>query len=93
MILKKLITAIGVAGTLGGAAPAFADWYRPVPAPIVVPPAPVVVTPPAYGYGYDYGYRYEGRPDYRWRRERAWRHWEHERREHERREHRGWHHW
>ena len=86
MILKSLITAVGVAGTLGGAAPAFADWYRPVP-------APVVVAPPAYSYGYDAGYRYEGRPDYRWRREREWRHWEHERREHERREHGGWHHW
>lgn len=96
-ILKNLVAAVGVAGTLGAAAPAFADWYRPAP-PVVVPPAPpVYVTPPAqYGYGYGYcppgmycrpGW---GRDDWRWRRHRAheWR--EHEHREHERREHHRW---
>jgi hypothetical protein len=38
MILKKLIVLAGIAGTLGVAAPAFADWHRPT---VVVRPGPV----------------------------------------------------
>jgi hypothetical protein len=69
MILKKLITAIGVAGTLGAAAPAFADWYRPVPAPVVVR---------HYEGRHDY---YRARREREWRR---WEHERRERREHHR---------
>jgi hypothetical protein len=43
---------------------------QPMPAPAPV----VVVQPPGDGYGYGYGGRYE-----HWRRERAWRHYFHER--------------
>jgi hypothetical protein len=77
MILKQLIVAAGLAGTLGAATPAFADWYRPTP------PA-VVVTAPAYGYGYaSYGYRGYAPRYHRPYVRRGWegRRWEH-----------GWHH-
>lgn len=99
MSLKSIIAAAGVVATLGAAAPAFADWYRPVPPPVVVPPAPPVYVTPSYGY---YGrpgvyYRHD-RDDWRWRRwhgEHEWREHEwraHEWREHEWREHHrhGW---
>jgi hypothetical protein len=71
MILKHLIVAAGLAGTLGAATPAFADWYRPTP-------APVVVTAPAYGYA-GYGYRGYAPRYYRPYVRRGWegRRWEH----------------
>ncbi len=86
-MLKKLITVAGVAGTLGSAAPAFADWYAPVPAPAYGTP----VQPPYYGYGYGYG---DG-DDWRWREREEWRRreaWERWRRWH-RWEWRRHHHW
>lgn len=91
-MMKTLITVAGVAGTLGVAAPAFADWYEPAPAPVYAPP----VQQPVYGYGYgnEYGYGDRDRDDWwrrreEWRRHEAWEryhrwhHWEHERHEHE----------
>ena len=86
-----LVTVAAVAGTLGLAAPAFADWYQPAPAPV-------------YGYNYgngsygngsygndgdrSYGRRGDGdRDDWREARWRSHeRHERHEWREH----HRGW---
>ena len=93
-MLKQLLAAVSVVGTLGAAAPAFADWYYPTP----IPPAPTVevVTPPApyYAYGYWHDrddWRWRDRDDWRWRRH-EWR--EHEWREHEWREHhRRWGRW
>ena len=86
-MLKKLLAVAGLVGTLGAAAPAFADWYGP---------GPVVVTPPVAGPGY-----YRGRDDWRWRdrddywrgRDRddwRWRHRRHEWREREWHEHHRW---
>jgi hypothetical protein len=77
-MLKKLIAIAGLAGTLGVAAPAFADWHRP--GPVVVRPAPVYrpiyrpapVARPGY-YGYGYGYRPVYRPGWEARRW-EWRH-------------------
>jgi hypothetical protein len=81
-MLKKLLTVAGVAGTLGAAAPAFADWYRPVPPPVYRVPVPTY----GYGYGAD-----------RWRERQAWRRreaWERYHRWHrgewERHHHHGW---
>ncbi len=92
MLMKTMITAAGLVGTLGAATPAMADWYAPVPPPVYNTPAPPVY---GYGYGYDRGYWYGDRDrDDAWRRHewrehewrehegRRWRHWEHERREH-----------
>lgn len=83
MLLRKLIAAAGVAVTLGGAAPAFADWYQPAPPMVVTPPAPV------YGYpGVYYRRDWDGDRDrdyWRWRRHQQWR--AHQWREH----HRHWH--
>ena len=88
-MLKKLIAIVGLVGTLGVAAPAFADWhhgggaYRPV-------------AHGGYGYGgarpgygrgygvvrpgYGYGYGYGRRPGWEYRRweghhPRYYRHW------------------
>ncbi|HEX4456784.1 MAG TPA: hypothetical protein VIA18_02370 [Polyangia bacterium] len=59
MIFKNLMLAAGVVGTLGVAAPAFADTYVPIAAPIAVAaPVPVAVPAPvevAWGYGRGYG--------------------------------------
>jgi hypothetical protein len=89
MLLKKLIAAVGVAGTLGAAAPAFADWYQPTPPVVVTPPVPVYGYPAAYHRHGWYGDR--DRDYWRWRRH-EWR--EHEWREHEWREHhRRWDRW
>ena len=91
-MIKTLMTIAGVAGTLGAAAPAFADWYQPPPAPVYAPP----VQQPVYGYGYgdrdgdgdDYWRRREEwRRHEAWERYHRWHHWQHERWEHE---HRGW---
>ncbi|HWE31197.1 MAG TPA: hypothetical protein VHB97_24490 [Polyangia bacterium] len=63
-MLKKLITVAGLAGTLGVAAPAFADWYQPAPAPVYGMP---VHHTGWYGDG--------DRDDWRrneWRRHEAW---------------------
>jgi hypothetical protein len=87
-MLKKLITVAGVAGTLGVAAPAFADWYQPVPPPVYGTPVQ-----PAYGYGGP-AYGYDGwreREAWRrreWERRRRWERWEWERHHH--RGHWGW---
>ena len=62
-MLKKLITVAGVAGTLGVAAPAFADWYQPAPAPVYNTP----VQQPYYVADRD-----EWRRDDDWRRHDAW---------------------
>jgi hypothetical protein len=72
-MLKKLITMAGLAGTLGMAAPAFADWYQPAPAPVYGMP----VQQPGYGYGYGYGYgdRDDWRRHEMWRRREEWRRW------------------
>lgn len=48
-MLKKLMTIAGVAGTLGAAAPAFADWYQPAPPPAYGMP---VQRPPYAGGGF-----------------------------------------
>lgn len=85
-MMKTLITVAGLAGTLGVAAPAFADWYQPQPAP---PVYGTRVQPPVYGYGYgdrdDRRRRDAWRRHEAWERYRRWHHWEHERREHEHR--------
>ena len=65
-MLKKLMMVAGLAGTLGAAAPAFADWYRPAPAPVYMP-APA----PAYGMPVQRGGYWHGRDD--WRRREEWR--------------------
>ncbi len=89
-MMKTLITVAGLAGTLGVAAPAFADWYQPQP---VAPPVyGTPVQPPVYSYGYGYGDRdgddyWRRRDEWRrheaWERYRRWHHWQHERWEHE----------
>ncbi len=88
-MMKTLITVAGLAGTLGVAAPAFADWYQPQPAP---PVYGTPVQPPVYSYGYGYGDRdgddyWRRRDEWRrheaWERYRRWHHWQHERWEHE----------
>jgi hypothetical protein len=86
MLLKNLIAAAGVAGTLGAAAPAFADWYQPAPPIVVAPPMPV------YGYpGVYYRHDWDGdraRDYWRWRHRHEWREreWQgHAWREHHRR--------
>jgi hypothetical protein len=67
-MLKKLIMAAGVAGTLGAAAPAFADWYRPAHAPVYSTPVR-----PGYGYyGNDWRRREEWRRREQWRRSHRW---------------------
>jgi hypothetical protein len=71
-MLKKLMMAAGLAGTLGAAAPAFADWYRPVPAPVYGMP---VQEPGYYGYGDDWQRREEWRRHEAWRRREEWRRW------------------
>jgi len=82
-MLKQLVAIAGVAGTLGVAAPAFADWHRPArvvvrPAPVVVRPAPVYrpVYRPAPVVRYDYGYGAVYRPGWEARRW-EWRHRHH----------------
>jgi len=72
-MLKKIIAVAGIAGTLGVAAPAFADWHGgyhgggvvrgPVARPIYRP-----VARPYYGSGYGDGYRPEHRTGWEWRR-------------------------
>lgn len=76
-MLKTLIAAAGLAGTLGVAVPAHADWYGP--------------TPIAHRWDRDDGWHRDDdwhRGDWRRHEEREhyrrWRHWEHERHE------RGW---
>ena len=69
-MLKKLIVLAGIAGTLGVAAPAFADWHGRGPVvrgPIVRPIArPGVVVRPGFGVGvyapgyYNSGYYNQG---------------------------------
>ncbi|MGZ3429700.1 MAG: hypothetical protein ACXVCV_23780, partial [Polyangia bacterium] len=68
-MLKKLITVAGLAGTLGVAAPAFADWYQPAPAPVYGTP----VQRPPYFADRD-GWRRDGdwRRDEEWRRREEW---------------------
>jgi hypothetical protein len=81
MLLNKLITVAGIAGTLGAATPAFADWDDAPPPPAYNVPAPV------YGYGYD-GDDWRERA---WRRHEAWERYRHWRRWEWRRHHRwGW---
>ena len=94
-MMKTLMTVASLAGTLGVAAPAFADWYQPAPAPAYGTP----VEQPGYAYGYGYGNYYgnyygnnygdddcDRRQAWRrheaWEHGRRWRHFEHERREH-----------
>ena len=99
MSIRKLLVAAGVAGTLGTAAPALADWYQPAP--------PVVVQPPAYAYG-DSGYYgqpgvyyrrgWDGDGDGGYWRARRWHEWRERQRaeawrRHEWREHHGWDRW
>ena len=79
-MLKKLITVAGLAGTLGMAAPAFADWYRPAPAPVYGEPVPAYGMPVQRG-GYWHGDEWRGDE---WRRREAWR---------RREEWRRWHRW
>ena len=68
-MLKTLITVAGVAGTLGAAAPAFADWYQPAPAPVYQTP----VQQPYYVADRDDWRRGdEWRRDDEWRRHEAW---------------------
>jgi hypothetical protein len=86
IMLKTLIAAAGLAGTVGVALPANADWSAPAPAPVYAPP----VEQPVYGWGYGRGWdrddgwhrRAEWRRHEEWERYRRWRHFEHERREH-----------
>ncbi len=87
-MLKTLITVAGLAGTLGSAAPAFADWYKPQPVPPPVYGTPV--QPPVYyGDGGYYNGGYYGGDYDRWREREAWR--RHEAWERYHRWHR-WHH-
>jgi hypothetical protein len=94
-MLKQLLAAVSVVGTLGAAAPAFADWYTPAPAP-----AYEYVTPPAPYYANRYHWRQDG-DDWRWRDRDDWRWREHRRhewrehawRDHEWREHHRWNRW
>jgi hypothetical protein len=88
VMIKKLLAAVSLMGTLGATAPAFADWYGPE-----YVPAPPPVVNPYYAHGYDRDdWRWRDRDDWRWRRwhrQHEWR--DHEWREHEWREHhRGW---
>jgi hypothetical protein len=81
-MIKKLITVAGLAGTLGVAAPAFADWYQPAPAPVYGTP----VRQPVYADRDDWRRHGEWRDnDWRgneWRRReeaeryRRWHRWE-----------------
>ena len=71
-MLKKLITMAGLAGTLGVAAPAFADWYQPAPPPAYGMP---VQSPGYYGDGDDWRHG-EWRRHEAWERYRRWRRWE-----------------
>jgi hypothetical protein len=65
MLLKKLAIAAGLAGTLGAASPAFADWYQAPQPPAPQPYEYQVQNPPAAGgYYVDNG----------WRRDDNWRH-------------------
>jgi hypothetical protein len=90
MILKKLIVLAGIAGTLGVAAPAFADWHRPT---VVVRPGPVYrpIARPRIGVGvyapgyYNSGYYSSGyyAPtygyNYGWQPAYRYRNWHHPR--------------
>ena len=94
-MLKKIIAIAGVAGTLGVAAPAFADWhggygggYR---GGVVARPIYRPVARPYYGYGYNNGYNagytgdYDGDDDgyaYRPEYRRGWAWHRHEWRRH-----------
>lgn len=81
-MLKKLLTMAGLAGTLGVAAPAFADWYQPAPAPVYGMP----VQQPYFADGDDWRrsepWRQEEWREQAWRRHesmeryRRWRRWE-----------------
>jgi hypothetical protein len=82
-MLKKLIAIVGLATTLGVAAPAFADWHH---GPVARPGYGHGVVRPGYGngygrgngYGYGYGYgRRSGWEHRRWeyRQPRYYRHW------------------
>ncbi|HEX8950432.1 MAG TPA: hypothetical protein VF945_01235 [Polyangia bacterium] len=75
-MIKSLMTVAGLAGTLGVAAPAFADWDDQ-PRPIYNMP---VQQQPGYAWGYDGDEDRDG-----WRRREEWRRheaWEHYRRWH-----------
>ncbi len=68
MIFKNLILAAGVLGTLGAAAPAFADNCAPIAAPIAVA-APLPLAAPvevAWGRGGGRGYGWGGGRGYGW---------------------------
>ncbi|MCU1279572.1 MAG: hypothetical protein JWM53_3118 [bacterium] len=84
-MLKKLITVAGLAGTLGFAAPAFADWYQPAPAPGYGTGYGVPVQHPGWVADRDDWRRHEWREEWRdndWRRReemeryRRWRRYE-----------------
>jgi len=80
MLLKKIIVAAGLAGTLCASASAFACDYPPAPVQ-VAPPQPVygvTVEQPYYGAGYgnDYWRRDDWRRHEAWERYRRWRRWE-----------------
>ncbi|HEY2747813.1 MAG TPA: hypothetical protein VGL86_24490 [Polyangia bacterium] len=77
-MLKKLIAVVGLATTLGVAAPAFADWHH---GPVARPVAHAGYGyGRGYGYGHGYGYGYGRRAGWehrRWeyRAPRYYRHW------------------
>jgi hypothetical protein len=84
IMLRPLLAALSIVGTLGAATPAFADWYYPAPTyQYVTPPAPYY----ARRWHDRDDWRWRDRDDWRWRRhewrEQRWR--EHEWREHHRR--------
>lgn len=70
-MLKTIVAVAGLAGTLGVAAPAFADWHGGYHGGVVArgPVARPIYRPVARPY---YGYGYNDRPVYRsgweWRR-------------------------
>ncbi|MDB4969931.1 MAG: hypothetical protein JWN44_5620 [Myxococcales bacterium] len=79
MLLRKLITVAGLAGTLGAASPALADWYQPPP-PVYREPVYEQPVYQPYGrpaevdpYYANNGWRREhhGRRD-EWRRREEW---------------------
>lgn len=80
MLLKKLIVTAGLAGTLGAASPAFADWY-PQPQPQPQPYTQQYANPgpnPYYaengGWRRDDGWRHDAwRRRIEWERYRRWR--------------------
>jgi hypothetical protein len=78
-MLKKLIAIVGLATTLGVAAPAFADWHH---GPVARPGYGHAgygrgygVVRPGYGYGYGYGRRPGGWEHRRWEHRGYYRHW------------------